>query len=352
MLTGAVISQGLVQWIHGLLTDALGSGEPEGGPMETIEITPRGETTPLSSILVPLDGSDAALEAIDYAKAFQVDRVVFLRVLGGDPPGEESALDIFARWRHERIGDVEAELDRILKEHGDAARSVERAVRYGDPAEEIIHASEDFDMVAMSSKGRGTVGRGVFGSVADRVVRFGMRPTLVTRVDDTPITEAFPTRVMVPLDGSALAEQSLPLATRLAAMTDVPIHLVRVVGMDEILATVRRHRKGDTFDATVLGDDDPYEIARGITEQEAGDYLESTAARLREAGYEVTTEIRGGTPAFELAWAAGSDDLVVITSRGQGGRKRWMIGSVAEKLIRESEAPVVIVPIDRDDAGA
>ncbi len=62
----------------------------------------------------------------------------------------------------------------------------------------------------------------------------------------------------------------------------------------------------------------------------------------------MTTEIRGGTPAFELAWAAGADDLVVITSRGQGGRKRWMIGSVAEKLIRESEAPVVVVPMDRD----
>lgn len=318
--------------------------------METIDITPRGDATPLGSILVPLDGSDASREAIPYATALHVDRLVLLRVLGGDPMDEGGgALDFFGSWRRDRIGEAEADLDRTMREYADGARSVERAVRYGDAAEEIINASEDFDLVAMSSKGRGTVGRGVFGSVADRVVRYGVRPTLVTRVDDTPITAAFPTRVMVPLDGSPLAERSIPLATRLAAMTGVSLHLVRAVGMDEILATARRRRKDDPYDPTEMEEADPYEVARKLTEDEAQAYLDATAARLREAGYEVTTEMRGGTPAFELAWAAGSDDLVVITSRGQGGRKRWMIGSVAEKLIRESEAPVVIVPIDRDD---
>lgn len=319
--------------------------------MTTIDITPRGDAPPLSSILVPLDGSEASREAIPYATALHVDRLVLLRVLGGEPEDDEGGvLDFFGSWRRDRIDEVEAELDGLIRDHAGGAGSVERAVRYGDAAEEIIAASEEFDLVAMSSKGRGTVGRSVFGSVADRIVRYGVRPTLVTRVDDTPITEAFPTRVMVPLDGSDLAERSLPLATRIAAMAGVSLHLVRAVGMDEILATVRRRRKDDAFDPTAMEADDPYEIARGITEQEATEYLDGTAARLREAGYDVTTEIRGGTPAFELAWAAGSDDLVVITSRGQGGRKRWMIGSVAEKLIRESEAPVVVVPTDRDRA--
>jgi nucleotide-binding universal stress UspA family protein len=319
--------------------------------MESIDITPRGENSPLRSIMVPLDGSDAAREAIPYAAAFHVERLVFLRVLGGDPPGEEGGpLDIFTSWRRERIDEVEAELNRMISEHGDAAGSVECAVRYGDAAEEIIAASEAFDLVAMSSKGRGTVGRSVFGSVADRVVRFGVRPTLVTRVDETPITEAFPTRVMAPLDGSTVAELALPLATRVAATAGVGLHLIRVVGMDEILATVRRRRKGEPLDPAASAEADPYEVAREITEREAVDYLEQVAARLREAGYDVTTEMRGGTPAFELAWAAGSDDLVVMTSRGQGGHRRWMIGSVAEKMIRESEAPVVIVPMDRETA--
>ncbi len=225
--------------------------------MDTIEITPRRDARPLRSILVPLDGSEASREASPYAAAFHVDRLVFLRVLAGDPMDEGGSLDFFGRWRHDHIGEVEADLDRLIGEHADAASSVERAVRYGDAAEEIIAASEDFDLVAMSSKGRGTVGRSVFGSVADRIVRFGVCPTLVTRVDDTPITDAFPTRVMVPLDGSSLAERSLPLAVRFAAMADVALHLVRAVGMDEILATVRRWRKEDAPDPASMGEADP-----------------------------------------------------------------------------------------------
>jgi nucleotide-binding universal stress UspA family protein len=322
--------------------------------MNAYDIVPRSEARPLSSILVPLDGSDASREAIPYAAAFRVDRLVFLRVLGGEAPGEDGgALDFFGSWRRDRIDEADADLRRIVADNADSAGTVEREVRYGDPAEEIIAASAEFDLVAMASKGRGTVGRSVFGSVADRVVRYGSRPTLVTRVDDTPITEAFPTRVLVPLDGSSRAELALPLATRIAAMMDVSLHLVRAVGMDEILATARRHRQGEPFDPTDQPDADPYEVAREATEREATGYLDDVAARLREAGYEATTELRGGTPAFELAWAAGSDDLVVMTSRGLGGPTRWRLGSVTEKLIRESEAPVVVVPVGAEaDGGA
>ena len=67
--------------------------------------------TPHASILVPLDGSDTSREAIPYAAALNVDRLVFLRVLGGEPPGEEGPLDIFTNWRRERIGDVESHGD-------------------------------------------------------------------------------------------------------------------------------------------------------------------------------------------------------------------------------------------------
>lgn len=320
--------------------------------MQPIEIAPRGEHRPLAGILVPLDGSEASREAIPYAVALHGDRLVFLRVLGGEAPGEDGGpLDFFAIWRRDRIQEVEADLRRLVAEHADAAATVAYEVRYGDAAEEIIAASAEFELVAMTSRGRGAVGRSVFGSVVDRVVRYGTRPTLVTRVDETRITDAFPTRVMVPLDGSGLAERALPLATRLAALAGVALHLVRVVGMDEILATVRRRRKGPLFDPTAETDADPYEVARQLTENEARQYLDDVAARMREAGHEVTTEMRGGTAAFELAWAADPDDLVVMSSRGQGGQKRWRIGSVVEKLIRESEAPVVVVPLGGEGEG-
>ena len=72
--------------------------------MGSIDITPRSETRPLASILVPLDGSEVAREAIPYASAFHVERLTFLRVVGGEAPGTEGGvLDFFANWRRERI---------------------------------------------------------------------------------------------------------------------------------------------------------------------------------------------------------------------------------------------------------
>lgn len=317
--------------------------------METLDITPRREITPLTSILVPLDGSDASKQAIPYAAAFHVDRLGLLRVLGGEAPGSEGGpLDFFASWRRDRIDEVDADLRHLVTENEDSAGTVDFEVRYGDPAEQIIAASAEFDLVAMTSRGRGAVERSVFGSVADRVVRYGTRPTLVAHVGDAPAPPAFPARIVVPLDGSAHAERALPLATRIAAMLDVSLHLVRAVGMDEILATVRRHRKGEPFHPSDESDTDPYEVAREASEGEAHAYLDRVASALSGAGYQATTEMRGGTPAFELAWATSAEDLMVMASRGQGGSKRWRIGSVAEKVIREAKSPVAIVPVQAD----
>jgi nucleotide-binding universal stress UspA family protein len=54
--------------------------------------------------------------------------------------------------------------------------------------------------------------------------------------------------------------------------------------------------------------------------------------------------VLGGTPAHVLLDLFAEDDLVVMTSRGHGGAQRWLLGSTAEKLVRESVAPVLLVP--------
>ena len=307
-----------------------------------------------SSILVPVDGSAESERAIVYAGKFAVDRILLLRVLGGDPPGEsQSPLDIFTSWRHEKIDEAVSDLERLAKEHAEAAQTIETATRYGNPAEIIIEEAVRHDLIVMSSHGRGAAGRKVFGSVADRVLSHSTVPTLVVRVEDGDAvgTGTGAGRIVVPLDGSELAEEALPVARRAARMLERPLHLTRVVGMDEILATVRTRRKAGGTDAIQVPDADPYEVARIDTEAEATSYLEDVAARFRDEGFQVTEEMRGGTPAFELAWAVTPSDLVVMTSRGQGGFQRWMVGSVAERMVREAPAPVLLVPVGRNVDG-
>lgn len=299
-----------------------------------------------SSILVPVDGSPESERAIKSAAQFDVDRIVLLRVLGGDPLGEVSSpLDLFTGWRREKIDEVTADLERLTTENATAAGSVEMAIRYGNPAEEIIKESAHHDLIVMGSHGRGAAGRRVFGSTTDRVARHGSTPVMIVRTGDHGIDIDSAQRLVVPLDGSELAEGALPIAGRVARMLDIPLHLVRVVGMNEILATVRARRKEDVDTAT-SDDPDPYEVARIATEAEATSYLSRVASALTAEGFQVTEEMRGGTPAFELLWVVTENDIVVMTSRGQGGFQRWSVGSVAEKMVREAKAPVLLVPIE------
>jgi nucleotide-binding universal stress UspA family protein len=79
------------------------------------------------------------------------------------------------------------------------------------------------------------------------------------------------------------------------------------------------------------------------TEREAAtQYLDSVCQPLRERGLNVTTEVRTGTAARELVEAVTPRDLLVVASHGRHGLERWLIGSVAEQVVRHSPAPVLI----------
>ncbi|MCO5216375.1 MAG: universal stress protein [Thermomicrobiales bacterium] len=83
---------------------------------------------------------------------------------------------------------------------------------------------------------------------------------------------------------------------------------------------------------------------------EANDYLASKAAEAQAQYSAVTTELVEGSVPFTLMWAVDVDDILVITSRGQGGYKRWALGSVAEKLVREAPCPVFLQRSQDDNA--
>ena len=82
-------------------------------------------------------------------------------------------------------------------------------------------------------------------------------------------------------------------------------------------------------------------------DEKSDTYLAGTAASLQALDILISTEVRSGPAATEVMATLGTGDLLVITTHGQGAARRWQIGNVAEKLLRQAPAPVALVRADR-----
>jgi nucleotide-binding universal stress UspA family protein len=141
-------------------------------------------------------------------------------------------------------------------------------------------------------------------------------------------------RIVVPLDGSALAEQALPQAEGLARLTGAPLHLVWVIDPAGAgtLGTVVLHT-----DALAL---------QLLLEEEriaARDYLERIEQDMGDRQHAVSVEHRQGPAADELLAITQPGDLLVMATHGRGGMARWVLGSVAEAVIRRASVPVLLI---------
>jgi nucleotide-binding universal stress UspA family protein len=140
----------------------------------------------------------------------------------------------------------------------------------------------------------------------------------------------------VPLDGSSRAEAALPVATSISRRLGTPISLVRVVDPADLMPP-----------AIGVGEAIPFEIydeAEKELAQKARHYLDTVAQKLREQGLPVTTSMLMGSPASSIEEMTHLGDVVVLSSHERTGVMRWLLGSVAEKLSREDESPVILVP--------
>jgi nucleotide-binding universal stress UspA family protein len=130
--------------------------------------------------------------------------------------------------------------------------------------------------------------------------------------------------IVVPLDGSLLAERALPYAEQLAKGSTTRLTLCRVV-TNEII------QKGGRDCA--LAD-------------EAGTYLQGVEAGIKARGQTVQSMVDSGDPASRILECARSSeaDLIVMATHGRSGPGRWLYGSVADELLRHAPIPVVLVP--------
>lgn len=298
----------------------------------------------MNTILVPLDGSELSALALPYAGLYRKLLGADLRLLHIITEGDRQDY-VIERERLSKIdtvaGPVEAsaadalyrQAEGYLAGEAERLRAERLHVRFevaiGDPAQEIVAAAErcDASMIAMATHGRGSIGRWLVGSVAHKVMRLTSLPVLAIR---GPSPER-PTlrRIMVPLDGSALAREALPMALDLAHRSGATLLLVTVlapqVGLDPSL---KPPPGGSALEAlreqlfheldTLVADCSDVQITTVIGEGLAGDSICHEAER-------------------------HAADLIVMTSHGHSGLRHLTMGSVTDKVLHGTQVPVLVV---------
>ena len=145
-------------------------------------------------------------------------------------------------------------------------------------------------------------------------------------------------KILVPLDGSKLAECALPYAEELAKGCNTD-----EVVLVSVTKRVQGYRPTDAPEQPLEQELIPE--ATGKKERQAQRYLGKIAKALEAKGIKVRTEVLLGNPAEEITFFAkyNSIDVIVMSSHGRSGPSRWTHGSVTEKIFRTSCVPILMV---------
>jgi nucleotide-binding universal stress UspA family protein len=309
------------------------------------------------AILAPLDGSALSEKALSIAceiarrsgarlhLAFVTVQAMAAPIFVVGLPVVDDELHSLGRL-HDRAY-LEQLRDRLSAEH-DLPITV--AVLDSDDDDQTIPsllaayaAANGIDLIVMTTHGRGGLSRLWLGSVADALVRLSPAPLLLLRSQEQaePAKPAPPRHILIPLDGSARSEEILASALALGQLLRAEYTLLHVI-VPALL--------GPAAPFTTPTDFNPERTDREQAEAER--YLEQVAARLREAGATVRTRaVVAGQVAsaiLEESQREGSD-LIAMSTAGRSGIRRLLIGSVADKVLRRAEAPLLL---HRDDPPA
>jgi nucleotide-binding universal stress UspA family protein len=207
-------------------------------------------------------------------------------------------------------------------------------------AEQVIietAAADKGTLVTMATHGRSGINRWLLGSVAEKVLRGGTNPMLLVRATEEGKTEGTATlkSIVVPLDGSELAEGVLPAVTDLAKTLKLAVVLFRAYNIP-----YNAYAGGEGYYAV------NYEELLTAMKDEAVDYLEKKTEAVKKSGVaEVSYVAKEGFAADEIISLAhkSPDNLIAMCTHGRSGVKRWMLGSVAETVVRHSADPVLVL---------
>jgi nucleotide-binding universal stress UspA family protein len=295
-----------------------------------------------TEILIPLDGSKTAEKVLPYARFMAEAFSIPIELLG--------IIDVAAMASHV-ASESAKRLDTILAEGERSGRLylekivgefpgliVKMTIERGRPAETIIEkaAANTGTLITMATHGRSGIKRWLLGSVAEKVLRGTVNALLLVRAEGRAELKQKPVvqSVTVPLDGSQLAASVLPTVTTIAKSMNLEIVLFRAYELPA---------------SAYYGSEDylpNYEELKDNLRKEVQSYLGKEIETLKSQGVEKVSFFvtEGSGPDEIISYTRKRPDtLIAMCTHGRSGMKRWVLGSVTEKVVRHSVDPVLVM---------
>jgi nucleotide-binding universal stress UspA family protein len=270
-------------------------------------------------IVIPLDGSESAENALQVALGIagqEAIEPIFVRATPIVPTASVGSPDMLTDYNyletqeltttfHEQTTDY---LNEMAERYAERLPNLRTIAELGEPAVVIVEIAEQehADLIVMSTHGHSGLTHFMLGSVTERVLHAAPCPVLAVR-SDKPLEN-----IMITLDGSALSEMALEPGIDVARHLGSKVTLLQVV---------------EKLDQNVAG------------------YLNGLAARYADSDVVVETKLLHGSPVTQILDHIQTNevDLAVMSTHGRSGIKRWLYGSVSEKVLRHAPCAVMIV---------
>jgi len=289
-------------------------------------------------VIVPLDGSELAEVALPFAEESVGRTGSELILIFVKDPNDNRSSRMLESYLEKMAETAKVEAEKYQKDPGGEPVSVRWEILNGNPAEEIITFAnkEDGSRIIMATHGQSGFTRWALGSVADKVSRVVNRPiTLIRAKGSQPAVHerGFFNKILAPLDGSNESEVTIPYIEELALGMEADVTLLLVLKAENMVI--------------------PY---GGIKESEsqrasANDYLEKLTGKMQSKGINtryILLETQGDI-AEEINNYTGQNyiDLVIMATHGRSGPRRWILGSVANKVLHEGNSPIMLIRTPR-----
>lgn len=318
-------------------------------------------------ILIPLDGSEHSLKIVGWATGLARALKAQIILLSVVDPDEIEILEATTRGLERQaksvaggntvrtavrmpadiIDDAIVQAKKGLKSEAEKVKTagvgVNVHVGTGSPAEVIVSEAHALgvDLIAMATRRESALARGILGSVTDRVLHSTSIPVLTLypgELNSFGDDNIPPKSVIVPLDGSELSESAVRPALEIARAAGADIVFTEIVQLPFYGVGVAGIEYGAGDYAGDFGID--------ARKKEISVYLQRFVENAESAGLKARASVRTGSPSRQIVEEASEAEgsIVVMGSHGAGGLKRWVLGSVADKVIRSARRPVLVVP--------
>ena len=296
-----------------------------------------------TKILIPLDGSKTAEKVLPYARFLANSLKLPVELL--------AVVDIVEMATHisaDRARYLDTMIEDSVRNSGQYLKGVagtfpgtntKCTLEKGKAEQMIIEtaAADKGTLVTMATHGRSGINRWLLGSIAEKVLRAATNPLLLVRATDEAKADRVATlkSIVVPLDGSELAESVLATVAELAKTLKLEVVLFRAYSIPySAYASAEGYYAVD------------YEELLKAMREEAVDYLEKKTEAVKKLGIDkVSCVAKEGFAADEIISLSrkSPDNLIAMCTHGRSGVKRWVLGSVTETVVRHSADPVLVI---------